>query len=286
MQITSLVRIERLIPLGVLAACVVALACGSEKANPPADTSPATAQVPAFSCRPLPHPITAAPDTAAPDTTASSTSLEGELTEPIEMMKSHPDSFCKLVRQAHWKGREHERKCKNDPGCASETAKAKILLEVIKDARKVDITKLPANGVLVARMINTGTLPEEPYDIPPGNGEYYLLWDELPNKHARERMVTLTFDQNGNPAVDIRTVLRGPHSCGHEQDVSHSADAEADFTGCSSRAASPDSLRVFAMSKSAWVSCSQGCCSTDFQPPFGDQLRTGAIPSTRKRSGS
>jgi hypothetical protein len=203
---------------------------------------------------------------AAPASTVTSAPT-GALERPLAWYVTHPDSFAMFVDSLKWTGHYYDRDCKSNCG----GKKAKLLLEAISDAHLVDVDNLPANGVLMARMINVGTKTEKTYDIPEESGEWFWFFYG-PKTDRRFDLVQLIFDASGEPHVYPRGLgaFAKIGGCTPPDDHPQRRRASAGFTGCDKK---PDTWErnLFATNKNVWVSCSLGCCSSEY-PAFTKTL--------------
>ena len=224
--------------------------------------------------------------TAARSDTARSTAAtvparqtSGELTKPIANYTAK--EFASFVDSLSWTGHYYPRDCSGG-GC-SGNAKAEVLLEAISDAHQVDVANLPPNGVLMARMINVGKFKEKHYGIPTGGGEWYFLYYQK-NGEKLFNFVKLTFDQNGDPTVYWDETPHPFAPCGTgPDDPNHPKPnrAYAGFTGCDPHR---NPRETFSLNKNVWISCSLGCCSSEypgFDPPLTEAQMPFGTPKVR-----
>jgi hypothetical protein len=213
----------------------------------------------------------APPNASAVPASAVTNNPTGTLEKSLAWYVTQPDSFAKFTDSLKWTGHYYDRECKSNCG----GKKAKLLLEAISDAHLVDMDNLPVNGVLMARMINVGTKPEKTYDIPEESGEWFMLVYGT-STDRRFDLVQLIFDAVGAPHVYPRGLgaFAQIKRCEPEADHPQRTKASAGFSGCDKK---PDGWdrAGFAANKNVWVSCSLGCCSSEypaFTKTLGDSL--------------
>ena len=119
-------------------------------------------------------------------------------------------------------------------------------------------------GVIAGRIKNLGDYTDSTYGMPNGREEWYFLWGGTKKKN-QIRIVKLIPGQPELTVVDAGFL----HLCTPPDDHPPSTKADADLTGCAPRNQPLTATRVFAyMREGAWISCSQGCCTSDATPPF------------------
>jgi hypothetical protein len=206
--------------------------------------------------------------------TVPTTKPSGELLKSMADYENDAKGFAEFVASLRWTGHYYPRDCSGG-GCTG-SAKAEVLLEAISDANEVKVDNMPQYGVLMARMINIGKVREKHYGIPPGGGEWFFLYYGKPGEMLFN-FVKLTFDHQGKPTVIWD---RTPHEfapCAPPDDPNHPKQAQgyAGFTGCEAHPNRQES-GVFSLSKNVWISCSLGCCSSEY--PGFDSLPEPKMP--------
>lgn len=208
--------------------------------------------------------------------TTLATRLRGDLPQPADAYVGAPDDFLQFVRARGWVGQDRPRQCDDDAGCNGPTPSKKTWMRVqaIDDSHLIDLTKLGPNGTLVGRMMNIGLHRDARYHIPAYQvGEYtvenYIL--VLP-PNGKQRLVSLSFP-NGKPRVRITDLDGLFHPCPPHDDPPLGY-AFADFRTC------PGQTKVAAATADyetalAWISCSYGCCSSEF--PFLTDAQVRAL---------
>ncbi|MDB4883766.1 MAG: hypothetical protein JWL95_2532 [Gemmatimonadetes bacterium] len=207
--------------------------------------------------------------TSAPRPAKPKEQYLGRLPKPLGKMS--PTEFSQLVDTVEWSGSIRKRRC-TEAGCEKGLFTT-VSIMAIEDADQVNPDSLPDNGVIVGVMQNLGQYTEAKYNMPPRSGQWYLLWIKA---HNGERQ--LHFVKRGVHA-GVAPLLSDQF--GHIIKCKHPGDNEprlvrADFRDCP-RAGLPqnDSLRredtADRPTAGAWLTCSQGCCTTDY--PVG-----GVIP--------
>ena len=186
----------------------------------------------------------------------------GELPRPIEDMIKKPGELTNLIGSMQWTERTRRRNCRK---CAA-TQFTRVRIGAAKDAHTVNYDTLPRYGVLMARMENLDTATEAKYGIPPKE-TWYVLWGGTGTPPAVARLVQRTISQSYDTAYAIVPNFSPPISdCkdGHKPKT-----ADADFKSCPKNAADTTQTAVLSASEGVWVSCSQGCCTSDTGPLHG-----------------
>jgi hypothetical protein len=181
--------------------------------------------------------------------------------------------FLDFVRARDWSGLARTRSCRGVL-CFLGLQQTEASAEAIEDANTVDINALATSryGVLVARLENRGKHTEYTYGIPPGNDEWYFLWSADTSGKPRARLVKLSFSPTGAPSLESEKTDRLVYACTPAHSHPKLAKAVADLTGCKSRIPvewnalrfSVIALATSAWKADAWISCSQGCCTSDY----------------------
>lgn len=180
--------------------------------------------------------------------------------------------FLDFVRSRAWNGFGRTRKCRGF-FCALNLQTTEASAEAIEDANLVKIDSLASSryGVVVGRLKNRGKHTEAKYGIPPTDDEWYLLWYADASGKPRERIVEL-INPSGVPTLKFVDREALVYACTPAHLHPPLRVAVADLTGCQSRFASAESRfasadRVVSSAfrkAGAWISCSQGCCTSDF----------------------
>lgn len=221
----------------------------SEKA--PSDTSAAAAGTPA---------ATDARALAAPTAAAKQ---PGDLPKPIDQMSG--DELYTFTRTLTFGGgRERRRRCRGNPACRGRQPRDSTLVRVdaVETEDSLSTGNLAANGVIGARALNRGTLPDSMYNTRPGKDyEYYLIVTPAGPGVANWQLVELTTTPG---ARSHRSVASGAfHGCDHP----FQRGARADFKSCARAAAEtrPAALRMFQTDGEdpLWIGCAAGCCTAD-----------------------
>jgi hypothetical protein len=212
---------------------------------------------------------------------SSSVRVKGELGEPIEDLVKKPDVFLEFVRGIPWNnGHQRDRACRGIT--CSLGRRTKLSINASNDGHNVDPKNLPTHGVLMAKMMNHGSLMDEKFSMPAGDEEWYFLWEKDSSHSAQDsshsaqvRLVKLRFGADGAPSVELDSVRKPVTVCTPEHKPSK---AEADFKGCSSHVNRED-LTLAAIRADAWMTCSQGCCTSAY--PFVPFVPEGKESSSR-----
>jgi hypothetical protein len=198
----------------------------------------------------------------------------GSLPNTVEAMGAV--AFRDFVRARSWYGWARTRTCKGFL-CALHLQTTEVSAEAIEDADAVDITALGTSRfpVVVARLKNHGSHADARYGIPATDEEWYFVWHNDPAGKPVARIAVLR-DPNGTPTLTFVGDDKPVKACVHRHPVPKSSKAEADLTGCSdyrvgyepslrqsSRAVSVTMLVSSYRTADAWISCSQGCCTSD-----------------------
>lgn len=141
----------------------------------------------------------------------------------------------------------------------------RVRIEAVEDAHTVDYNALPQYGVLMVRLQNLGKHAEDKYGIPPKE-TWYVLWggtDAPPVARLVRRMISPSRDTTYTVVPGFSQPIS---DCG---DGHHPTAADADFKACPRNAADTTQNAVLAASAGVWVSCSQGCCTSDTGPLHG-----------------
>jgi hypothetical protein len=217
---------------------------------------------------------------AATGGASSAARTKGELSEPIEALAAKPDVFLELVRGIPWNnGHQRDRSCRGI-GCGLGR-KTKLSINTTNDGFDVDPSNLPPYGVLMAKMMNHGSLMEERYSMPAGDEEWYFLWEKDASNSPQVRLVKLRFANDGAPSVEIDKLQKPLTVC----DPAHPkpAKADADFRGCS-HVSGDQEILLAAAKADAWMTCAQGCCTSAY--PFSPFVPEGEKSSGRAPTGS
>lgn len=183
-------------------------------------------------------------------------SYTGELTEPISGIMQHPHEFLERFAKRKWTRRVVSREC---VGCTGQEM-TKVSIGAIEDAHKVDFTKLPAYGVIVARLQNLDDKTEAKYGIP-GKQVWYALWGGEPaTATPLMRFVKVVVRAGKADSLALDPATYPIISCAHRHASLSRRHPDADFKTCA--------LNALSSSRAdAWISCSQGCCTSS-----GDSL--------------
>jgi hypothetical protein len=238
-----------LIASAIAGTSAASLACnGAEKKSP--DTAKgATAAV-------------SSPAPSAPRPAKPKEQYLGRLPKPFGKMS--PTEFNQLVDTVEWSGSIRRRACTGD-GCNKDSF-TMVSIMAIEDADQVDPDSLPDNGVIVGVMQNLGQYTEAKYDMPPRSVQWYLLWIKGDSGQRRLHFVKRTHDVGVHPYLMTEQyghIIRCDHKDAEPRIV------RADFRDCP-RAGLPqnDSSRredtADRPTAGAWLTCSQGCCTTDY----------------------
>lgn len=198
----------------------------------------------------------------------------GSLPNTVEAMGAV--GFRDFVRARSWNGWARTRKCKGFL-CALSLQTTEVSAEAVEVADSVDITALATSRypVVVARLKNRGAHADAGYGIPAGDEEWYFEWRADSTGKPRARIIRLQ-NPNGTPTLAFVPGDKLVRACVHQHPVPKASKAEADLTGCderrvgfepsvgrSSRAVSVTMLASSWRTADAWISCSQGCCTSD-----------------------
>lgn len=200
---------------------------------------------------------------AASRTTARQ--LSGALTKPLDSYTG--DEFYAFVQGLSFTADSvKERKCKNDPACASspKPKKIKVGVAAVVGQDSLSAGTTPQYGVVYIRATNKGDAEEARYSMKPGKYlEFYVVVLPDTGGTMKYRLEQLDTRAGSRQHVSIGT---GPFtSCGH----AWVAGAKADFKTCANSAAAHaagDSVVRLGLMLQAgsddpmWVSCSGGCC--------------------------
>ena len=146
--------------------------------------------------------------------------------------------------------------------CSNGRATAECNLEItpLLGVRKLDTAAVDTNGVIIARIRNTGTLGEAHVGIPAGDTLYWLV--VRIDGALKSYLLDLS---RGNPRGQNRANFRvcpQPH-----QDAGPNDGSRAAFRRCPGRQAMGESIaaRVPLADHTSppWTSCSLGCCYAD-----------------------
>lgn len=227
-------------------AALVLLVAGCSKGDAPPKDSAAL----------LPSKTLAAPAPAA--------KLPGELTKSLDSYSG--DEFYTLVQALPFTADSvRDRKCKNDPACASspKPKKIKVGVSAVNGQDSLSAGTTPKFGVVYIRAINKGDAEEALYSMKPGKQfEYYMV--VLPDSAGgmKWRLEQLDTTAGARRHASIGTgAFRG---CDH----AWVKGARADFKTCASSATMHDSVvKLGLMQQNAndgsdpmWAACSYGCC--------------------------
>ena len=220
----------------------------------------------------------------------------GELPFPLAYYSQRPVEFDRFIRQRGWIGHKRRRKCKGQPQCEGPNPTSSTMgqADAIEDANRVSLRGLPGNGVVIGRVMNLGSLPEDRYDLPPAVSNraaqhlYIVVMPASPAPppgqpaYARQVFARLAFSSSGDPtSLTVEDVVGRFVDCDHG-DLPWPFPS-GDFRGCTRTAvrrllpaerqsvlAGNDPLRVLdEFNGLAWMSCAHGCCTSEYPPLTG-----------------
>lgn len=90
----------------------------------------------------------------------------GQLTKPLEAM-SASDLSALGARISFTGGAERARTCSGTPECNSGSARTSAHIEAVNQA-PISASNIPADGVIITRLENTGKFTERRYGLAPG----------------------------------------------------------------------------------------------------------------------
>jgi hypothetical protein len=191
--------------------------------------------------------------------------LSGALTKPLDAYTG--DEFYAFVQALSFTADAvKDRKCKNDPACASspKPKKIKVGVAAVVGQDSLSAGTTPENGVVYIRATNLGDAEEARYSMKPGKHlEFYVV--VLPDaggtmKYRLEQLDTRAGSRQHS------SVGTGPFTaCTHQW----AAGAKADFKTCANSAAAHatrDSVVKLGLMLQGgdddpmWSSCATGCC--------------------------
>lgn len=184
--------------------------------------------------------------------------------------------FRKFVRSRSWNGWARTRRCRGFL-CALSLQTTEVSAEALDGAELVDPDSLTKSRfpIVMARLKNRGSHADARYGIPPTDEEWYLVWHADANGKPQARIYVLR-DPKGAATLDSVGPDKLVIVCKHTHPEPRASKADADLTGCaerrvayepsptqSSRAVSMTMLVSSYRTADAWISCSQGCCTSD-----------------------
>ena len=179
--------------------------------------------------------------------------LTGMLPKSVDMLNAA--ELTAVV--AHLKftgGAERRRLCSGTPECDAGTARTSAHIEAV-DQGPISNANVPAEGVILLRIQNTGQFVERKYGLQPGAVNYLIV---LPRVDSTTVARWALVEVSGSAK---RTLKKGDlTSCGHG---TYPGSPMADFRTCAAAAAvhSGTASRVTGDGGDpAWAACSMGCC--------------------------
>lgn len=178
--------------------------------------------------------------------------------------------------------------------CATGCDYTPIYIEPEAGMRKLKHDKIPKFGVVVARIINYGPSAEKNFGFP-GQTRAWWVVDSAPSGGLRSRFMVRNYPPTQPPYIEsIKPNVTYPYrDCGHKhpdprasggrwRDCGDSTDWEDSPTSMvaarkrESRTVVPSLTArqprdVTEATAEAWVTCGQGCCSTDPNPSKGHE---------------
>lgn len=195
----------------------------------------------------------------------------------IEDYKNDASHFWIFAKGKGWNGWKRQRKCKENAACDNDALATKMHIQAIRDANTVRIKALPANGVVIGRMMNVGAYKDKTTETPGGQtvpDQYYYIIEKVDDVTATLKVAILSFEQRAGRHIPtgplvIKTAKYAYHPCGSDLP---SAVAVGDFKNCLRVAGTATSGPEAEMEKAttadafAWFSCAEGCCSAQYPP--------------------
>lgn len=201
-------------------------------------------------------PATAATTPATAQTAQATAAFKWELPAKIESIGAKNLEI--FVKMAEWRGsKTRDRHC---IGCPAN-AVTRVKIEAIEGAHFLDPANPPKNGVLIERMRNLGPHTEKRYELPPGNNYTYILWDRDSEGTPQMRLVWLN-TSGKEPELKFEPKGRQIFRC----DSHAQSSDEADFKECDPPhgKGAKDAVTAASATANAWVTCSLGCCSSEY----------------------
>jgi hypothetical protein len=179
-------------------------------------------------------------------------------------------------------GTERDRTCVGTPECDAGTVRTSAHVEAV-DQAPIASSNIPANGVVVTRVANTGQFTERRYGLTPGSIAYVVA--QPTSDSSAVGAWSLVQMVGAKTQVLASGLIR---ACGHGI---YSGKPQADFRTCASAAtAHGNGMKINSASfrtgdeDPIWAECSMGCCVADSRPPTRPPHAV-AIPSTDSRAG-
>lgn len=191
----------------------------------------------------------------------------GTLPKPIDSLSG--EELYTFTRGLTFVGmHERHRRCRGRLQCRGPRPKDSTVVQVaaVQSEDSLSAGDLPLTGVIGARALNRGTLPDSVYNTRPGaQFEYYLIITSSGPGVATWRLEELTTTPG---ARTHQSVGSGSfHPCNHP----YRKGARADFKTCAQAAQVENAAfrRAFQQDQESpiWISCALGCCTAD--PPDG-----------------
>jgi len=187
----------------------------------------------------------------------------GALPKPLDSL-SGDELFTFTRTLTYGGGEERRRRCRGNASCRGPRPKDSTLVRIdaVQQEDSLSANGLSANGVIGARALNRGSLPDSIYNTRPGKDyEYYLVVLPAGPGVATWKLVELTTTQG---ARAHRTVSNGQfHECNHP----FQRGARAAFKTCAQAATLRQaSFKPFFQSDGEppiWIGCAFGCCTAD-----------------------
>ena len=167
-------------------------------------------------------------------------------------------------------GNERQRRCRGHAECGGMRARrsTRLRIDAVDRQDSLSAATIPANGVVAARILNRGPMPDSVYGMQAGtNHEYYfIIMRGAQAGGATWRVEDLV------TTVGVRT--HRTVATGRLRECNHPfvRGARADFKSCAQAATGvrPAALRPFPQTEDdapIWIACALGCCTAD--PPDG-----------------
>lgn len=125
---------------------------------------------------------------------------------------------------------------------------------------------IPANGMVIARVHNSGQHKIKKFDVRGGQKVFWLVDQPTPGRF-RSRFIRVRF--GGPKIIDTVGIVREYHDCGHTAPQPPDR-AVANWLGCPQELAASDTSRgprdtlrgrPFVPDTTSWLTCLQGCCT-------------------------
>jgi hypothetical protein len=200
----------------------------------------------------------------------------GQLNKPLSSI-SAADLADLVGRLGFTGGTERDRLCVDTPECDAGTARTSAHVEAV-DQPLIAPNTIPANGVVVTRVANTGKFTERRYGLTAGSIAY-LIAHPSEDSTAVGAWSLVQIVGNSTHVLASGLILACSHGI-------YSGKPQADFRTCASASdAHGKGMKINSASfhtgddDPIWAECSTGCCIAGTRPTRPPGVALGSKPS-------